>query len=206
MRLIAETINKVTPHSEKPWNQRIVLGCWAAKYLPLCAEYLPSFSITNIGFSTTYARQFFRTPNVSFNMLFQTLLVPYFGSSFLKEARRKGRPVYTWTVNDEDKMRWTIRQGLDGVCTDNPKRFLEVCEDWEQGHQTIKISRKEWFSTAWIQLMICLFGAIFWWKYGGMDRFQAAAPLPSPPLAGEKKGHGQDFRRSSRKLQKMPVS
>ena len=198
MRLVAKTIDTVAPHMKKPWNQRIVLGCWAAKYLPLCAEYLPSFSITNIGFSTTYARQFFRTPNISFNMLLQTLRIPYFGSSFIKEARQKGRPVYTWTVNEEDKMRWTIREGLDGVCTDNPKRFLEVCDEWEQGYQVVNISRKEWMMIAWIQLMICIFATIFWWKHGGLDRLQEA-----PQQGVEAR---QEPRKMKKKIQKMPIS
>lgn len=199
MRLIAATIKTVTPHPKRPWNQRIVLGCWAAKYLPLCAEYLPSFSVTNIAFSTAYARQFLHTPNVSFNMILQSLLVPYFGSRFLKEVRRKGRPVYTWTVNDEDRMRLTIRKGLDGVCTDNPKRFLEVCDEWEQGHRTISIGRQEWSSTAWFQLLICVFGAIFWWKHGDLDRSQVV-----PPPRGTKAGH--KFRKGELKMQKMPVA
>ena len=198
MRLIATTIRSVTPHPKKPWHQRIVLGFWAAKYLPLCAEHLPSFSITYIGFSTSYARQFLRTPNVSFNMLQQTLSVPYLGKSFIKEAQRKGRPVYTWTVNDEDRMRWTIREGLDGVCTDDPKRFLEVCDGWEQGHREVNISRQSWMLTAWTQFMIFVFGAIFWWKHGGLDRSQESLK----PTAQATKEPG----RMQKKPQKTPMS
>lgn len=33
MRLIAETIDHVRPHPNKPWNQRIVLGIWAVRKL-----------------------------------------------------------------------------------------------------------------------------------------------------------------------------
>ncbi|KAL2058728.1 hypothetical protein ABVK25_000019 [Lepraria finkii] len=41
MRLIAHTISSVPPSPYKPWNQRIVLGCWAAKFIPLCSKHLP---------------------------------------------------------------------------------------------------------------------------------------------------------------------
>ncbi len=116
----------------------------------------------------------------------------------MKDAREKGRPVYTWTVNNEDKMRWTIREGLDGVCTDNPKRFLEICDDWEQGHREIHLSTKDWLMTIWTQLMIFLFGAIFWWKYGGLDRQESSK-------SGTKEA-GQGSRQTKpKKLQKMPM-
>ena len=155
-----------------PWDHRIVLGCWAAKYLPLCTKHLPTFPITHIGFSTSYARLFLRVPNVSFNMLQHSLLVPFVGSRFLRDARRKGRPVYTWTVNDDEKMKWCIQEGLDGVVTDDPKRFREICKDWKQGCRRVNIPIKSWAMTAWIQCMVLLFGTIFWWKFGGMDRSQ----------------------------------
>lgn len=168
MHSIAQTIQSVAPCSGRPWNQRIVLGFWASKYLPLCTRYLPDFPVTHIGFSTSYARQFLRVPNVSFNMHTQPLLVPYLGRHFLRDAQHKGRPVFTWTVNEEAKMRWSIREGLAGVVTDDPKKFLEVCEDWQQGHTQVNIPRSQWLMTAWLQICLWIFGAIFWWKHGGM--------------------------------------
>jgi hypothetical protein len=36
MRLISETIQKVAPAESRPWEDRIVLGCWAVGFiLPL---------------------------------------------------------------------------------------------------------------------------------------------------------------------------
>ncbi|KAL9132149.1 MAG: hypothetical protein Q9217_000083 [Psora testacea] len=166
MRTISETIASIAPSPTKPWNKRIVLGCWAAKYLPLCAQYLPTFPITHIGFSISYARQFLSAPNVSFNMLQRSLIVPIFGARFLRDAKAKGRPVYDWSVNEESMMNWSIKQGLDGVITDDPKRFLEVCEEWESGKRDVEISLKQWMSILWVYLMVLIFGIIFWWKYG----------------------------------------
>ncbi|KAL9632586.1 MAG: hypothetical protein Q9164_005227, partial [Protoblastenia rupestris] len=126
IRLISSTIASTAPSPRRAWNKRIVLGCWAAKFIPLCAHYLPTYPITHIGFSIPYARQFLTIPNISFNMLQKSLIAPIIGPRFLKDAKAKGRPVYDWTVNDESMMRWSIKQGLDGVITDDPKRFLEV--------------------------------------------------------------------------------
>jgi phosphatidylglycerol phospholipase C len=33
-------------------------------------------------------------------------------------------------------MEWSIRKGVDGVITDDPKLFREVCERWERGEGT----------------------------------------------------------------------
>lgn len=170
MRRIAETIQSVLPNPLKPWSQRLVLGCWAVKYLPLCAEYLPTFPITHIGFSIPYARKFLPVPNVSFNMLQKTLVLPYFGTSFIREVKAKGRPLYVWTVNEQDMMKWSIKEELDGVITDDPKRFLEVCDEWEQGKREIHISWGQWMMIAWINLMVLVFGTIFWWKYSGTGK------------------------------------
>jgi hypothetical protein len=68
MRLIAETIKLVPANPARSWKNRIVLGVWAVKFIPLCQRYLPDFPISHIGFSTCYARQFLKVPNCSFNM------------------------------------------------------------------------------------------------------------------------------------------
>lgn len=166
MRLIAETVQSVAPNPLKPWDQRLVLGCWAVKYLPLCAKYLPTFPITYIGFSIPYARKFLSVPNVSFNMLAKALMLPFLGARFIRDAKAKGRPLYVWTVNEEDMMKWSIKRGFDGVITDDPERFLEVCDEWEQGKRDIEISWGQWMGIAWINFMVIVFGTIFWWKYG----------------------------------------
>jgi len=184
MRLIAETIDHVRPHPNKPWNQRVVLGIWAvrelppcpsftpnvpqAKYVPLCNTHLPTFPICYIGFSIPYARQFLHTPNISFNLFQKTLMGPIIGSKFLRDAKALGRPIFMWTVNDESLMKWSISRGADGVITDDPKRFLEVCDAWERGDRQIRIGWRLWLEIIWFNIMVLLFGGILWWKYGGM--------------------------------------
>ena len=140
MRLLGSTIASVSPSAAKAWKERVVLGIWAAKFLPLAVQYLPNFPVTHIGFSVPYARHFFTVPNVSFNMLFPMLIAPG-GKKFLRDAKsaKYNRQVYAWTVNAEDKMVWCIRRQLDGVITDDPRMFLEVCERFDE------LEREPWF-------------------------------------------------------------
>jgi phosphatidylglycerol phospholipase C len=138
MRLLGSTIESINTSSlpsgrkAKPWTERIVLGIWAAKYLPLAIQYLPDFPISHIGFSLPYARHFFEVPNVSFNMLIPILIAPG-GKRFIREAKETHhRQLYAWTVNDKDKMEWCIRRQLDGVITDDPAKFLSVCDSFDE--------------------------------------------------------------------------
>lgn len=67
-------------------------------------------------------------------------------------------------------MRWSIGKSLDGVITDDPKKFLEVCDDWERGHRKVVITWRQWMMILWINLMVLIFGLVFWWKYGGTQK------------------------------------
>ncbi|KAK4449171.1 glycerophosphoryl diester phosphodiesterase [Podospora aff. communis PSN243] len=127
----------------RPWNERIVLGGWNENYLTLCRTLLPSFPIALIGFSPIYASKFLSQPDVNFNMLQKTLVGPI-GSRFIKAVRKSGRSLFLWTVNDEEWMEWSIRKEADGVITDDPKLFLEVCErdSGEEGAEGKVLSRR----------------------------------------------------------------
>jgi tubulin gamma len=164
MRLIGDTIRSVPPSPSRPWQKRIVLGCWAAKYLPLCSRYLPGFPISHIGFSTLIASYFFTVPNVSFNMAQAILMTPW-GRLFIRKAQSDCRPVYAWTVNEESRMRWDIRHGLDGVVTDDPKLFLEVRKSWHEGTRDgvtmmtwLDVLRINFFCLIYTVLFQCYFG------------------------------------------------
>ncbi|KKY17092.1 putative glycerophosphoryl diester phosphodiesterase [Diplodia seriata] len=134
MRLISETIASVPPAPSRPWNQRVVLGIWAAKYLPFVSTYLPDFPLTFISFSLPCAWYFLaHVPRISFN-LYAPILAGPLGAAFRRKAQRDAddpRPVFAWTVNKERMMRWSIEKGLDGVVTDDPKKYLEECERWK---------------------------------------------------------------------------
>jgi len=196
MRLMAATVANVPPAPGTRWEDRIVLGCWAvrtpaaapslppshtqrnqtnpwpharprqAKYFPLCATHFPSYPVTHISFSVPYARQFLSVPHVSFNML-QASLVSRAGRRFVRDARRADRRVYAWTVNDSCAMDWCLRRdGVDGVISDDPKKFLDLCDRWDPGARPERWPLKMRLNCARINLFAWLFGLLFWIRHG----------------------------------------
>lgn len=109
------------------WERRVVLGCWTAAHLRLCHEVLPGFAIAWIGITLPLAREYLRVPNVAMNMR-QEPLYGLGGRCFVRECQARRRPLYAWTVNEPSWMRWAIDGGLDGVITDDPKKYLDVCK------------------------------------------------------------------------------
>ncbi|KAF2452125.1 tubulin-domain-containing protein [Karstenula rhodostoma CBS 690.94] len=178
MRAIADAIDSVTPSPTRPWQSRIVLGIWAAKFLPLCSRYLPNFSVSHIGFSIAYASYFFAVPNVSFNMYQAALMLPW-GRAFVRKAQRDRRPVYAWTVNEERRMRWDIRHGIDGVVTDDPKLFLEVRRGWHEGMKE-NFGLLMWLDVLRANLFVMIFAGFLRMKHGS----------PKKPLVRVKAGSG----------------
>jgi hypothetical protein len=164
MRLIGDTIRSVAPSPSRPWHNRIVLGVWAAKYVPLCSRYVPGFPVSHIGFSTLVASYFFTIPNISFNMAQVVLMTPW-GKAFIRKAQCDRRPVYAWTVNDERKMRWDIRQGLDGVITDDPKLYLEVRKGWHEGTKD-GLRAKDFLEIARVNVFALIYTVMFWFMFG----------------------------------------
>lgn len=141
MRLVAKTINTVTP-SQRPWSDRIVLGCWTAQFVPLCAQHLPGFPITHIGASICYARQFLDVPNCAFNMFYKACYGP-FGRRFMNKVKNLNRDLFLWTVNDPNIMKWAIQQGVQGVITDNPKLFNDICDSWQDDEPPVRFTWRE---------------------------------------------------------------
>ncbi|OLN85622.1 Phosphatidylglycerol phospholipase C [Colletotrichum chlorophyti] len=99
-------------------------------YINHCRSLLPTYPIAIISWSPLYARKFLSQPNVSFNM-FQKSLVGPVGKLFIRNVRKQDRRLFVWTVNDEEWMEWSIRAEADGVITDDPELFLDVCRRWD---------------------------------------------------------------------------
>ncbi|KAI9900304.1 hypothetical protein N3K66_004566 [Trichothecium roseum] len=136
----------------RPWEQRLILACWNATYLRACQRLLPAYPLAHTSFFLPYAGHFLpRVPGLGFNLFYRSLHGPL-GAYFLRRAAAEGRRVFAWTVNDEEWMEWCVRKNLplargspagegkggtsydragvliDGVVTDDPALFLEVCE------------------------------------------------------------------------------
>lgn len=157
MRLIAETLASVNPGTN-PWQNRVVLGIWAAKYLSLCVDYLPNYPVAYIGFSTCYARQFLKVPNVGFNMFGKALFGPI-GKRFVRDVQAAKRPLYVWTLNEANSMKWAIVKNVDGVITDDPKLFNDICGsfDAETQYKEARVTVGQWCYTFWLYFLLTLF-------------------------------------------------
>ncbi|RYP67154.1 hypothetical protein DL771_007382 [Monosporascus sp. 5C6A] len=130
LQRIAATLDSVPARARggRPWRDRVLVCCWNAAFAREGARHLPGFRLAHVGFSTTYARALLRHGLVSAaSMLRFSLASPLLGARFARDMRRAGVPLFVWTVNDAAWMRWAVRGRLDGVITDDPKLFLEVC-------------------------------------------------------------------------------
>lgn len=88
------------------------------------------------------------------------------GQRFLHQAQAADRPVHAWTVNEIEMMRWCIDKGLDGVITDDPKSFLEVCHDWQEGRRGTGLKVRQWLMIYWVNFIVVFFSLMFMWRYG----------------------------------------
>ncbi|KAI1035957.1 hypothetical protein LB505_006604 [Fusarium chuoi] len=144
MAAIARALDGV--QAPVPWDQRIILGCWNASFLQAARSQLPTYPLAHISASLLYSHHFLRVPNLGFNLNQKTLIGPS-GRLFLRELGKTDKLLMTWTVNEPRHMEWCIRQNLchprrrsgkiegpaliDGVITDNPRLYLEMCENFE---------------------------------------------------------------------------
>ena len=87
------------------------------------------------------------------------------GKLFIRKAQRDQRAVYAWTVNEESRMRWDIRQGLDGVITDDPKLFLEVRRSWHEGTKD-GVSAKAWLDVLRMNFFALIYTVLFRFMFG----------------------------------------
>ena len=118
----------------------------------------------NIGFSTTYSRQFLTVPDTSFNILQASLVSPN-GRNFLREIKARHGQIYSWTVSDAKSIDWCIRREVDGVVTDDIPKFLEMCKTFQEGKKPrwpIKLLLGFIYFNFWVYL----FSVIFCRQYG----------------------------------------
>lgn len=176
LRGIAQAVASVPP--KRPWTSRVMIGCWDANYVRLSLKHLSGFPLAYIGVDLAYAHALLATvPNVHFNLLQQTLAGPC-GARFLARAHRRGRAVFVWTVNTEAWMEWDIRRGLDGVVTDDPKLFLEVCDRFREDHaagvnearRPVRWLARRVFDMAWLYVLLGIYLAVVRSRYGGPRR------------------------------------
>lgn len=60
-------------------------------------------------------------------------------------------------------MKWSIRKEVDGVITDDPKKYLEVCKQYNGGK--ISVSLRLWWGVIWFTSVAWIFGLLFRYRY-----------------------------------------
>lgn len=98
--------------------------------------------------------------------MLQKAMVGPWGDQFLAECKALNRPVFLWTVNEEKWMKWSINKGVDGVITDDPKKYLEVAEGFDDGKPLDRMSLRDYHTLAWVNLLVSVFGMIFRLRFG----------------------------------------
>lgn len=59
---------------------------------------------------------------------------------------------------------------MDGVCTDDPKRFDEVREEWKVGRREVELPFGALIWAVWVWLISGLLRAVFWWRLGVKEK------------------------------------
>lgn len=98
--------------------------------------------------------------------MLQKAMVGPWGDQFLAECKALNRPVFLWTVNEEKWMKWSINKGVDGIITDDPKKYLEVAEGFDDGRPLDRMSLRDYHGLVWVNLLITVFGMFFRLRFG----------------------------------------
>lgn len=96
--------------------------------------------------------------------MFQKILTGPLGHKFLQDIRKAGRSIFVWTVNTEDMMQWSIQKKVDGVITDDPKKFLEVCKRYEG--EKVRMKWRTLGSIVFYQTVAFPLGIFLGWRFG----------------------------------------
>ena len=92
-------------------------------------------------------------------------LIGPLGRLFIRKVKSRGQRLYSWTVNHEKGMDWCIRHGMDGVITDDPVKFLETCEHFQE-HKKPSWPLDLFMVLAQVNIFAFLFTLIFWTRHG----------------------------------------
>jgi phosphatidylglycerol phospholipase C len=98
--------------------------------------------------------------------MLQKIMVGPWGDKFLAECKALNRPVFLWTVNEEKWMKWSINKGVDGVITDDPKKYLEIADGHDEKKPLERLSLRELHGLAWVNLLVTVFGFLIRIKFG----------------------------------------
>lgn len=111
--------------------------------------------------------------------MFQPIMVGPFGDAFMKDIRKANRAIYLWTVNQEEAMKWSIYKEVDGVISDDPKKYLEVCERY-QGEK-VNLAFRSLMYILFVNVLVSAVSVVFKYKFRAMDKPRKARKAVQGP-------------------------
>lgn len=157
--------------STQPWNERVILCPWDGDWVAACLRYLPGFALAVIAFSPAYASALLpAVPNLNFSLFNYSFATPS-GSRFLPQARQGGRLIFSWTDNKEEWMALSIHNEVDGVITNDPKQFLELCDQWSSDEIRESASKH-----TWKELFVWMVLNVLVWIAETISRLRSGSP------------------------------
>ena len=93
--------------------------------------------------------------------MLQKALIGPVGARFIRDVGKARRQLFIWTVNDDNFMKWGIQKQVDGVITDDPKKFKEICDNWDDAEPSARATFSQWRSIIWYWILITIFSIPF---------------------------------------------
>ncbi|KAI1333961.1 PLC-like phosphodiesterase [Xylariaceae sp. FL0016] len=128
LQSLVKTLSSVSP-TTRSWKDRILLGAWDMQWVIACFKNLQGFQVVLTTPSPAYASAMLEVPGLHFSILNYSFATER-GARFRLRARDQGRNIFSWSDNTDRWMATSIRNKVDGVITDNPRRFIELCNQW----------------------------------------------------------------------------
>jgi phosphatidylglycerol phospholipase C len=83
----------------------------------------------------------------------------------MRDVRKAKRQLYVWTVDGDNLMKWSIQHQVDGVITDDPKKFKRICDEWDEREPPARPSWIQWLYIFWVWTLIGVFSMPFRRKF-----------------------------------------
>ncbi len=138
IEVLENLLNLLIKHNEDLsfWKDKIIIGLWNIEFFMKFLEIskFNGFKIIHISFSIFYTKKLIRylaknKPDFKMNgvSMIHMALFGSNGGKFIKEIRNQDLELYSWTVNDEEIMKWMIKsQMFKGIVSDRPDQVIKV--------------------------------------------------------------------------------
>lgn len=146
--LMAKIIQEY-PDYESVLSPRLILGLWHPLFIPPANKYLPSLTKFHIGLSLHIARKYFWDSMDGFSIAFP-MLTSADGQKFLRDCKRSGKEVMTWTVNEKQDMRVAKTWGIEWLITDRVLTAVQARDEWEANESVLQMTALERFKWSWL--------------------------------------------------------